>query len=722
MIRTILLFALIGIFVNGYSQKDLKEKANDAYAKYSYNESIRKYESIKDKDITINRNLAISYYNISEYEKSEEYWKKVVEDSNHNLDDTHSYAEVLSINQKYNEANEVMKELYNTNPNDKRAIRWEKNDGLRTILKEQEDKGLFTIQNISINSRQQDFGTAYLDDKIVYASSRERNVKVIKRRWNWNKLPFLDLYVGKTDSNLNIKSVSKFRNRKINNKLHDGPAAFAKSGKYMMFTRNNYDGKSKDGVRKLQLFSAVYKDDKWQAPKAFAYNSSEYSVGHAALTENADTMYFVSDMPGGYGGTDIYMTTSTDGKTWSKPVNLGETINTEGNEMFPFIHKSGVLFFASNGLIGLGGLDIFVSHQRNGKFEKPQNIGVPINSSYDDFALITDDKQMSGFFSSNRPAGKGSDDIYSFRRTKEIVKKYLKGTAYDNERNILAGVDVTLFSENGDSLGTLITKEDGKYEFEIEKDKFYSLKGAKKGYSAAINTVDSHNDEPIIYSDLTLNKVADFSIRILVTDAGTKKTISNVNVQMTDYMKNKTSDFVTSNDGYHIIKLTDAKLKDSLSYDFKLEKQGYMTTNYSWKKVLNRPGQYDIYIEMDSEIKISPIYFDYNKSNIRNDANERLKHVAEIMNKYPTIEIELSSHTDCRGTKRYNIALSERRAKQSLKYIRDRVKENPKRIYGKGYGEERLTNGCACEGAKRSNCSEKEHQLNRRTEFKIIKM
>ncbi|NJO89026.1 MAG: hypothetical protein HC831_08780 [Chloroflexia bacterium] len=420
----------------------------------------------------------------------------------------------------------------------------------------------FKIESLNINSKQEDFGTAYYKDKVVFASTRQP-LKMIKREWNWNELPFLDIYVGEVDTNLHFTSFEKFH-KNINKKFHEGPASFSADGNFMAFTRNNYEEKSQEGIIKLKLFTAEYKNNKWQNPVPLHFNNSEYSVGHASLTPNADTMYFASDMPGGFGGVDIYRIFRKADGNWTDPVNLGEKINTEGDEMFPFVHPDGLLFYSSNGQLGLGGLDIFVAQITPTGFGKPENIGVPVNSSYDDFALILDNQQRSGYFSSNRFEGEGDDDIYLFRLLKPFrFGKLLRGKTMDQDSNILANVKVNLYNEKAEIIGTTTTSEDGKYEWEIEQDKFYLLDGKKMQYTDAQNTADSHTEDYIVYADLILTKVPKFSLYFVVTDARSDVPLEGVKIKVINYIEKNSEDILTTETGDFYRKLENKKLNDS---------------------------------------------------------------------------------------------------------------------------------------------------------------
>lgn len=731
MNKALLIVFILSLLSTTLQAQKLKQKrAAELYETYSYKESIKRYEEITDKSTDIKRKLAQSYYNIGNFKKAEKYYAEVCSAPDKKAEDIYSYAAVLAINKKYEESVKWMKEYNKLVKNDSRSRRWLENSSFYKDL--QKDKGIFKIENLNINTKQEDFGTAYYKDKIVFASTRE-GIELIKRKWNWNDLPFLNLFIATPDSNLHFKDFKLFY-KKVNKKFHEGPASFSKDGNFMAFTRNNYRGKSSDGIIKLEVYTSEYKHGKWQKPVPLHFNSKEYSVGHPSLTPDGKTMYLASDMPGGIGGVDLYVIHRKKDGSWTDPENLGETINTEGNEMFPFIHPEGFLIYSSDGLPGLGGLDVFIALKDGNKFKKPENLGVPINSNYDDFALILDDQQESGYFSSNRVGGKGDDDIYLFRLLRPLNKKLIVGVAKDQNGNILSGVEVNLYDENGNVVATVVTGADGKYQFEAEPNKFYSLDGTKPEYKKGTNTADTHTDDYIIEANLVLEISPKFSLYCIIKDEQTMQPLDSVKVSMVDKIKNKTEIIYTPKTGDFYRKLNDRKLNDSLSYELTLEKEGYLTKKFVYNQKLYREGQYNMHEEMNflmqkiekgldlgKIININPIYFDLDKSNIRPDAAIELDKIVKVMNDNPTMVIELGSHTDCRGSKEYNRKLSDRRAKSSAAYIKARI-TNPERIYGKGYGESQLVNKCECEGSRKVPCTEEEHQQNRRTEFKIIKM
>lgn len=722
-----LLVLVAGAAFGQFESKTLA-KANKYYENFSYEEAIDKYEQSQDNSVNTQRNLAISYMRLGDSQKAEEILAALVnnEQSGLNAEDIYMYAAILQQNKKY-EASEKWMKVFNTmEPGDSRGLAYVKQTGYYNQLLQ--DKGQFSIKNLAINSEAGDFGPVYYQDKILFASSRE-GIKPIRRKWNWNNKPFLDIYEAKRAEENELDAVSLF-NKKLNKRFHEGPVCFNADETMMVATTNNYGGKDDTGNLKLKLVISYREKNKWSKPKEFPYNSIEYSVGHASLSKDGQWMYFASDMPGGIGGVDIYKVKILEDGSFGEPINLGDKVNTEGNEMFPFIHQNNLLFFASDGKVGLGGLDVFVAQISDaGLVGEIQNFGVPINSHKDDFSFVLDDTMTSGYFASNRDDGKGDDDIYSFKLHKPILFGIkLIGTAYDTEGNILAGVVVNLTESN--ETREVVTGKDGTYEFIIEKDKNYDLAGAKEKYFEGRNTADSHTTEPIVRADLILERDPGLSLYVLVTDKITKEPLDSVKMVLLDNMTNKADTLYTSATGDYRKPLVDKKLNDRGSYNFELSKPGYLSKVVTYNTEFDHEGQYDVYKALDftmdkiqvgedlsSIIDINPIYFDLNKSNIRPDAAIELDKIVKVMNENPEMEIELGSHTDSRGSAAYNMALSDRRAKSSAAYIKSKI-SNPDRIYGKGYGETQLLNKCA-DGVK---CSEKEHQLNRRTEFKIIKL
>lgn len=705
------------------------KKADKLYKSFSYAKVISKLEGKEDINTNARRELAESYKMLGHYTKAEETYAKVVKADDKTPADYYAYAQVLKINGKYDEAIAQLDQYSSLQSNDTRVLMLNKNRNYTSELLK--DKGQFKIKNLEMNTEAQDFGTAYFKDKLVYTSSRHF-ISAAQRKWNGNNLDFLDLYITDFDSTGEFKTTALLS--EVNKKYHEGPASYNKNGNVAFFTVDNYESTSQDGTRTLQLFESHFKNGKWTKLEPFKLNNKEYSVGHPALSEGGNILYFASDMPGGKGGVDIYRIIRNADGTWGKPENLGDNINTEGNEMFPFIHESGLLFFSSDGLPGLGGLDVFVTQLINEVPGKVVNLGVPVNSAHDDFTFVMNSEKLKGYFASNREGGKGNDDIYSFDLLKPFkFGKQIKGVAKEKDGTILAGTHVNLYNESGQVIKSATTKEDGSYTFDVEDNQDFKLLGQKENYFDGKNTANTKGPEEIVIANLMLDKDPGFSLLALVTDHKTGQPLEGVKMKITDEA-GQVVDFTTPAGGDYKAPILNKKLGDGIVYKIELSKEGYISKTVNFTKTLDKPGEVKIHDALDLSlgkievgtdvgklININPIYFDVNKFNIRPDAAAELDKIVKVMKEYPAMVIELGSHTDCRASMAYNMNLSDKRAKSSAAYIVSKGIQKD-RIYGKGYGESKLKNGCACEGSQKSTCSEEEHQQNRRTEFIIVKL
>ena len=721
---------MVSLCAVSFAQTNTKEKkADQLFDAYSFFSAIERYEAMDTLSSTAMQNLAWSYLNTQQAGKSTEVFSALVQAGQASQENIYDYAFALKANGDYDQSALWMEEFSSHAGEDLRAKSYQSESSTLSDLIQ--DEGRYTISNLDINSEEQDFGPAFYMEEIVFASTRE-NVSGIARRYNWNEKPFLDLY-GAEKLGDQLSAPHPFLSS-INKKYHEGPASFSDDGNTMAFTRNNYEGKSEDGSIKLKIFFATKSEQGgWSDPVPFRLNSDAHSVGHPFLTADGMHMYFSSDMPGGWGGVDIYRIDQLADGTWGDQVNLGPVINTEGDEMFPFFQENQqMLLFASNGHFGLGGLDVFVASGGAGQqYHDVINAGSPLNSRFDDFALITDEQMQTGFFCSNREGGKGDDDIYSVQiHTPFPSGKIIAGEARNKAGDILSGVEVILIDDSGAQVGSAVTGAAGTYQFAVETNRNFRLRGAKSDYNDGKNTASTKSELRSVRADLVMDKVPSFSLFALVTNKKTGEPLNGVQMTIRNNGTSSTEEFTTERVGEYRKALEDISPNDRLDFTFTLSKEGFFTKSLNYKETMVQPGQYDMHVKLDFAldpvvsdlsqlVTISPINFDLNKFNIRSDAAEELDKIVAIMNQYPEMVVELGSHTDCRGSEKYNEQLSDKRAKASAAYIKERI-SNPERIYGKGYGESRLLNDCGCEGAQKSSCSEDEHQVNRRSEFKVI--
>ena len=590
--------------------------------------------------------IAECYRKMNDVQNAKAWYGKTIEIGNTNVLNYYYYAQALRSCGEYDKAKKMFLRYDSLAPQDPKGKIYAAY--CDSVLLWNSMPATFEVKNArALNTKQSDFGPVFYEDGIVFASDRILPKKKIKS-YGWTGNSYLRLYSAKplyTADYYNEFSNPDLAKGLYNKDYHDGPASFNKTYDKVFINRTYiYKDKAKKNPARikthlLKLFYADRKDKTWKSFKPFFMNSSEYSVGHPALTPDGNTLYFVSDIKGGYGGTDIYESDFKDGE-WSQPINLGPVINSFGNEMFPFVADNGDLYFASDGLPGFGGLDIFVTRKVNDKWVRPQNLGRAINSSYDDFALALYKDSNSGLFSSNRPGGLGSDDIYCFKHVTPPVppKKpelpiayYVKGCVKDKTTlEPLPGSTVFVLNVETNEVLVLKTNATGCFKTKIIKGKPYIVKAVKLEYI----------DDCLPFSFETDNK--------------------------------------------------DTIL--SLPRDLLLDK-----------------------LEVNKTFKLENIYYDLDKSNIRIDAEPALNKLVALMKEYP-VSVELGSHTDCRASIDYNNRLSQRRADAAVMYIIMHGISSS-RIVAKGYGKSRLINRCDC--SKNVDCTEEEHQMNRRTEFKI---
>lgn len=347
------------------------------------------------------------------------------------------------------------------------------------------------LKNLAINTKYSDFSPMFLDsNQVVFASAKDSSF-LSTRRYKWNNQPYLDLYVAKiNEEDEDLKDAIKF-SKKINTKYHEASVTFSPDNKTMYFTRNNYSKKlkrDKKGMNHLKIYRSIKSNGEWAEAQEVSFNSDDYSTGHPALSPDGKKLYFVSDMPGSMGKTDIFVVDVLEDGSFSEPKNLGKEINTEQREMFPFFNGD-KLYFSSDGHVGLGGLDIYESvYDEEEGFQEVKNLGKPINSNKDDFSYIVNDENQQGFFASNREGGKGDDDIYSFKRlTIEEVPVYenaIAGVVTElSTGDVMPRALVELLDENGIKLMEMETEEDGSFVFEdLEGNTKYTINTVKDQY------------------------------------------------------------------------------------------------------------------------------------------------------------------------------------------------------------------------------------------------
>ena len=712
-----------------FAQSAYVRMGDVSFKQFDFKKALEYYQRAIKKDSSnthVKQNIADSYRHMNDWSNAEPWYAMLASDASADPLDKMYYAEALRANQKYAEAKLAYNNYMTAVPADNSAKL--RKDGLDKVSDLAKDKGLYTIENLSINTEHSDFGpTFYKDGQIFFCSNREPIGRVAIKD-DWTDANFLQIYLGKPDANGNITSAEIMKGHTPNGRFHEGPPLYNEKLQELYITRSNYKRKaftSNDKTVKLKLYRLVYlpNENKWgdQLIEAVPFNDREYSVGHAALTTDGQTLYFASDKPGGYGGVDIYKSLRDQSGNWGTPVNLGPTINTTGDEMFPFVADDGTLYFSSNGLAGLGGLDVFSTSPNKDAWSTPENLGFPINTNSDDFNYIIDKDNKNGYLASNRPGGHGDDDIYKF------VKKGITicGLVYDAKTNDpIEGSKVVMY-EVKDEKGTKMTGKDGTFCFTGTPHRVYKFVATKPGYLPNEVTVETA-DKPVNVK-IPLVKEGGINLEVLVLDKKTREPLDVATVKLINTGTGNLEKQMTNSDGkvfYSLDPNTTYRIEGSK--DLPDAEVKYLTVSTTTSTVGKTPPT-TLYVTLELEkvkkgvaIKIENIYYDLDKWFIRPDAAKELDKLVKVLQDNPTMEIELSSHTDCRATIKYNATLSAKRAEAAVQYIASRG-VNLSRMIAAGYGESRLVNKCACEGTMVVPCTEDQHQENRRTEFKILK-
>jgi outer membrane protein OmpA-like peptidoglycan-associated protein len=478
------LLMLLSIISNAFGQETKLNKANKKYDKYSYVDAIEIYEKVAEKgykSVELFQKLGNAYYFNSDLPNASKWYGALF-----NLNETvepeyyFRYAQALKAEENYEKSNYYM-ELFNEKTTDSRGKLFSENKDYLKDIEAVTPK--YKINKTDINSEFYDYGPSFFGNQIVFTSSRSEG-NLYSKIHDWTKQNFTDLFVAQIDSTGKLENVTNFSTT-INTKFNESSPVFTKDGKTMYFTRNNYnDGKKRKSDDKEimeKIYKAEFINGEWTNVKELPFCSDNYKTAHPALSPDEKTLFFVSNMPGTIGNADLYQVAIKSNGSFGQPENLGPTINTEGRETFPFVAADNTLFFASNGHLGLGGLDIFEAKFTNNGFTKPVNVGKPINSSMDDFGYVANSDNL-GFFTSNRTGGTGFDDIYTFT----ICTHLQSGVIIDAETNeILVNAKVVLFDDKMNEISETYSSDKGVYSFKIECNKAYFVRASKEEYETS---------------------------------------------------------------------------------------------------------------------------------------------------------------------------------------------------------------------------------------------
>ena len=718
-IRSIALIILIPVFCN--AQMHLK-KANRLYDNLAFAEAVPEYQKVLKSDSSNSEaifRIAHCYRLINNMKEAEKWYGKAVQLKEARPSHIIYYTEALMSNGNYADAEYWVMKYRKVAGADSRTDKIV--ESLHNIGWLIQDSLNFVIKKLSINSENADCAPVIYNNGIVFSSSRKRG-ELIQRIHEWTDLPFFTLYYSKGKGDK--FSEPEFFAPSITTKFNNATICFNKKEDELYITRNNItEGdikRSDSGVVKLSIYRFKKSGSKWNDESSFQYNSDQYNCAHPCLNTDGSKLFFSSDMPGGYGGLDLYVC-SKKGNGWGKPENLGPTINTTGNDCFPFVDDKDGLFYATNGRGGLGGHDIFYCVKSFEGYSEPENLGYPINSPGDDFGWTQNESGNSGYFSSNREGKGQNDDIYSFNR----ASYPLNILVIDSKTKMPLTASRVKVMESGRQKRVLTTSDDGSLYMFITPGKKYSFITEKEKYAMDSTALESSSLTMASLNNLSIALRKEISnVRLegkLYTSSADKKAIANAKVSLTDKETGKEISTISGEDGsYKFENLTldsryslEAKRKDGVSYPIEISVDDIAD---------NRIATKDIIINSIMDVvKIENIFYDLNKYNVRPDAAPILDRLVDMLKSNADMKIEIRSHTDCRQNDDYNMKLSERRAKSVVAYL-TRHGISASRLVAKGFGETMLINHCECEGDRITPCSEEEQQVNRRTEFKILSL
>lgn len=608
-------------FTISAQNKDTKT-ADKLFHQYEYVDAAKEYlkvvENGKATDY-VYKQLADTYYNMFNSTEAVKWYAKATE-MTQDAETYYRYAQMLKANGKYEEANKQMQKFATAAPSDTRAKAFRENPNYIPRLLDKTK--LYNVNPSDISSDKSDFGAVLYDNSLYFASARNG----ARKNYGWTDEPFLDIF--RADYNADGTITNATAVSSLNSKYHDGAVTISADGNTAYFSSDSFREGSfeKDKVNKLKLgrnsiFKATKNGDSWGDITMLPFNSKEFSTSNPSVSRDGKTLYFSSNRTGSLGGVDIWKVSINADGTYGEPQNLGNKVNTEGNESFPFIADDNkTLFFASSGKQGLGGFDIYQIDLSNGS--EASNIGKPVNTEKDDFGFSFNGSKNIGFISSNRS---GNDDIFVVTPVCSVDVMIVVTNAKTGA--ILANASVSILDDKKNIIATEMSNDKGEVKYNVECDRPYVVQASKDGYEGNTFAV-TKSKGPTTKVDAALQP-----IDVIVTE---------------------------------------------------------------------------------TEIVLKPIYFEYDKSNITQEGAFELDKLVQVMKNNDKLVIYAKAHTDNRGSDKYNLNLSDRRAKSTVQYIISKGID-ASRISGKGMGE--LEPKVDCGAA----CTEEQHAQNRRSEFLIVK-
>lgn len=697
-------------------------KANYLYRQLAFNEAIPYYEKIAatEGNMNIYIQLADCYRLTKNPEQAVAWYAQAIAIPGCPAEVKLHYAQMLMNLSRHDKAATALHDYLASKPDDRRAQNMLTSCIRANEMRAEMPSGIVTF--LSINGNGSEFGPSLRNGMLVYTS--DTAIASPGKTDMWTGKAFYNIYaVSCTNGNCNGNVEKVAAN--LNSKFHDGPGSFSADGKEMYFTRTNFTEKflskgampDQNGFVRLNVMVASGYDEgtkTFSKIAPFKYNDKSYSSAHPAISPDGTLLIFSSDREDGEGATDLYWSRKDAGGNWSAPQNVGRAINTEGDEMFPYLYDSKTLYFASNGHVGLGGLDIYKAtwDERAQSFGEPERLGAPVNSPYDDMSVVLLPGGQSGYMSSNRPAAKAGDNIYFFNNQ----RLFLDVRVMDGYTNLPLSA-ATVKVKNPQKDDTYISGMNGDVFAPLMPQSQYTVHIEKIGYQPQDIDIPVYNGTGNDTIEKTVSLKPDFAINynVVVMDEKSREMLDDALVVVARAGAGKADSahngaYMTSlqpNADYHVYAVKENYYANDKIISTKNMKNG--------APIMLNDTIYMKKLEVGEVYKIDNIYYDYNKASIRTDAISSLDRLMELLTQYPQMTIQLNSHTDCRGSDSYNMRLSDARAHSVIKYLQQHGIRGMRLSY-KGYGETKPIHKCdVCD-----QCTETQHQENRRTEFQII--
>lgn len=698
-----------------------QKKGDHFFGHFAYRLALENYLAANEKDksnVYVKERIADCYSKLSDPASAEQWLEELVGDQSIRAEVKFKYAEVLLRNGRNELSISWFTEYLKDKPDDSVARR--KVEFLSQMTEDPHREARFRVSPVyNVNTKHSEYGASYYQGGIVFASTRDTDFLIRHEPVDgvFADESLLNVFYAVPAMNGEGTKPEPFYKSRLKTTFHEGPIAFYNGYTRCAFTQSNI--KKGKGIRgnsgnvALQIYFAdVSSSGELQNIIPFSFNDPQYSNAHPAFSPDGKFMLFTSTRESGYGGSDIYYSELMGG-AWSYPVNIGYEVNTRLDESFPFMTNDSTLYFSSNGHGTWGGLDIFVSYKRNGKFTKPVNIGFPINTRFDDFSMSIDSTGRAGYFASNRPSGDGLDDIYNFQTLYYTVAGTVREQA--NTSQAIANAKVAVRDERMEVVDTLSTDANGNFQLKLPFDRDFILESSKYGYKPFDTFSLTTKGKPFGFDsvELYLSRHKLFA-KGKIYNGGTQTLLDEAVVVLKNTSDNRVDSIVTGKEAKYSFALIPNKV-----YQIEAKKKGFITNGFKLNTRNLAEGDLlnDVVLE-ETYLEKELVLFEYNDFKLTESSKTQLKALLSRMKQYEhKVKVYIGAHADSRGSAEYNLQLSDKRANSIEEYlVKNGVDVN--NINAVGFGEELVLNKCS-DGV---DCPDEDHAISRRVEIKVEKV